>query len=120
MFSKFLKGCWLALLLSVVSLSVKAEDSQAFNPYQYGMYTQHFPAVCGEYAFVENLLEQKGFVPSQASIGRVGANPQGDPVFLIMLYRNNDQLLMTMETPQQQEKCIMFLTFNTIVIPKEE
>jgi len=126
MFIKFLKGCLVALLVSIGCQSVAEEQGpflegpEAFNPYQYGMYTQHFPAVCGEYAFVENLLKTKGFTPNQASIGRVGAHPDGEPVFLIMLYRNDDQLLMTMETPQQMEKCIMFLTFNTIEIPKGE
>jgi hypothetical protein len=124
MFIKFLKGCLVALLVSIGCQSVAEEKPflegpEAFNPYQYGMYSQQFPAVCGEYEFVTNLLKTKGFEIVSASIGRVGAHPEGEPVFLILIYRKDDQMMMTMETPQQAEKCIMFLTFNTIEVPQE-
>ena len=122
MFSKILKVIYGVLIVS--SLLLQPANAQEMpniplNPYNYGLYETRFPAACGPIDLVNSVLEQRGFKPTHASLGKVGANPEGEPVFLTMIYRNKDQLLVTIETPKQIEKCILFLAFNTYEIPKE-
>ncbi len=108
----------------VVSLGTQAVNTQEepnipLNPYNYGLYESRFPAACGPIELVNNILNKRGFKPTHASLGRIGASPEGEPVFMTMIYRNKDQLLVTIETPKQVEKCILFLSFNTYEIPQD-
>ena len=122
MFSKILKVIYGILIVSSLLLqpaNTQEQPNVPLNPYNYGLYESRFPAACGPIELVNDILNKRGFKPSHASLGRVGANPQGDPVFMIMVYRNKDQLLVTIETPKQVEKCILFLAFNTYEIPEE-
>ena len=123
MFSKILKvifGVMVAVSLGPQAVNPEDPPTIPLNPYNYGLYETQFPAACGPIELVNKILEQRGFKPTHASLGRVGASPQGDPVFMTMIYRNKDQLLVTIETPKQVEKCILFLSFNTYEIPQEE
>jgi len=122
MFSKILKVIYGALIVSSLLLqpvNAQEEPNIPLNPYNYGLYESRFPAACGPIELVNSILEQKGFKPTHASLGRVGASPEGEPVFMTMIYKNKDQLLVTIETPKQVEKCILFLAFNTYEIPQD-
>ena len=123
MFSKILKvifGVVIVSSLFLQSANTQEQPEVPLNPYNYGMYESRFPAACGPIELVNSILEKRGFKAFSASLGRVGAEPNGEPVFMKMVYRNKDQLLVTIETPQQVEKCILFLSFNTYEIPQEE
>ena len=122
MFSKILKVIFGVLVVSSLLLqpvNTEEQPSIPLNPYNYGLYESRFPAACGPIDLVNSILEQKGFKPTHASLGRIGASPEGEPVFMTMIYRNKDQLLVTIETPKQVEKCILFLAFNTYEIPQD-
>ena len=122
MFSKILKvifGVVIVSSLFLQSANTEEQPNIPLNPYNYGMYLSRFPATCGPIELVNEMLNKRGFKPTHASLGRVGANPEGNPVFMTMIYRNKDQLLVTIETPQQVEKCILFLSFNTYEIPQD-
>ena len=122
MFSKILKvifGAMVAVSLGTQAVNTQEEPNIPLNPYNYGLYESRFPAACGPIELVNSILEQKGFKPTHASLGRVGASPEGEPVFMTMIYKNKDQLLVTIETPKQVEKCILFLAFNTYEIPQD-
>ena len=122
MFSKILKvifGAMVVVSLGTQAVNTEEQPNIPLNPYNYGMYLSRFPAACGPVELVNEMLNKKGFKPTHASLGRVGANPEGNPVFMTMIYRNKDQLLVTIETPQQVEKCILFVSFNTYEIPQD-
>ena len=122
MFSKILKvifGAMVVVSLGTQAVNTQEEPNIPLNPYNYGLYESRFPAACGPIELVNNILNKRGFKPTHASLGRIGASPEGEPVFMTMIYRNKDQLLVTIETPQQVEKCILFLSFNTYEIPQD-
>ena len=122
MFSKILKvifGAMVVVSLGTQAVNTQEEPNIPLNPYNYGLYESRFPAACGPIELVNNILNKRGFKPTHASLGRIGASPEGEPVFMTMIYRNKDQLLITIETPQQVEKCILFLSFNTYEIPQD-
>ena len=123
MFSKILKvifGVVIVSSLFLQSANTQEQPNIPLDPYKYGLYESRFPAACGPIELVNDILEKRGFKPTHASLGRFNAHPDGEPVFMTMIYRNKDQLLVTIETPQQVEKCILFLSFNTYEIPQEE
>ena len=122
MFSKILKvifGAMVVVGLGTQAVNTQEEPNIPLNPYNYGLYESRFPAACGPIELVNNILNKRGFKPTHASLGRIGASPEGEPVFMTMIYRNKDQLLVTIETPKQVEKCILFLSFNTYEIPQD-
>jgi hypothetical protein len=122
MFSKILKvifGAMVVVSLGTQAVNTQEEPNIPLNPYNYGLYESRFPAACGPIELVNNILNKRGFKPTHASLGRIGASPEGEPVFMTMIYRNKDQLLVTIETPKQVEKCILFLSFNTYEIPQD-
>ena len=122
MFSKIWKvifGVMVAVSLGTQAVNTEEQPSIPLNPYNYGLYESRFPAACGPIELVNEILNKRGFKPTHASLGRIGAGPEGEPVFMTMVYRNKDQLLVTIETPKQVEKCILFLAFNTYEIPQD-
>jgi hypothetical protein len=122
MFSKILKvifGAMVVVSLGTQAVNTQEEPNIPLNPYNYGLYESRFPAACGPIELVNNILNKRGFKPTHASLGRIGASPEGEPVFMTMIYRNKDQLLVTIETPKQVEKCLLCLSFNTYEIPQD-
>jgi hypothetical protein len=121
MFSKILKvlfGVIVMFSLGIQAVNTEEIPNVPLDPYKYGLYESRFPAACGPIELVNDILNNRGFKATHASLGRLNAHPNGKPVFMIMIYRNKDQLLATIETPQQVEKCMMFISFNTYEIPQ--
>ena len=122
MFSNILKVVFgLIVMVSLQTTVVNAtnEPYVPIDPYKNGLYEARFPAACGPLELVNKILLDRGFVPTRVSLGRLQAHPDNEPVFMTTVYRNKDQLLVTIETPAQIEKCIMFLAFNTYEVPQD-
>ena len=84
---------------------------------------QDMPIFCGPLDDVNKALEKEGYIATEVSFGRMAALPDGQIVYAIMTYASSDvegHILRTMETPAQQEKCVLNMLFNyKVVTPKE-
>ena len=84
---------------------------------------QDMPIFCGPLDDVNKALEKEGYIAIDVAFGRVASLPDGQIVYAIMTYASSDvegHILRTMETPAQQEKCVLNMLFNyKVVTPKE-
>jgi len=88
------------------------------NPY--GFYQIQMPVVCGTPDAIESYIKAKNFDAVGISLGRAGSQPDGEPVFLLTFYANSDnESLMTMDIPSGFERCILFHSFNTALLPEK-
>jgi len=78
----------------------------------YELYWQQIPAVCGSPEKVQEYIDDKGFEIKHISLGRTGSKPDGEPVYMISYYENEDQILVTVNLPYAMETCILFHTYN--------
>ena len=76
------------------------------------LYWQQVPAVCGMPEDVKNYIESKELKPVHISLGREAGNPNGEPVYMVTYYENEDQTLVTVDIPSAEETCILYHTFN--------
>jgi len=86
-----------------------------------GLYQVQIPVVCGTPDVVESYIKAKNFDAVGISLGRSGSQPDGEPVFLLTFYANSDnESLITMDTPSGVERCILFHSFNTALLPEKQ
>ena len=76
------------------------------NVFAYDMYWQQVPAVCGAPPEVQRYISDEGFKPVHLSLGRVSSLPDGEPVYMISYYENDDQILVTVDVSGANETCI--------------
>ena len=80
------------------------------------------PVWCGPVKEVNKTLKVEGYVEVEIAFGRVKALPTGDIVYAIITYVHKEiegHILRTLETPKQQEKCIINVLFDYKVVPTE-
>ena len=98
----------LTLLCSTVSYAEHNNDNS-----KYGLYWNSIPAACGTPEEVQRYIEDKGLEPVHLSLGRTGSQPDGDPVYMVTYYENeNNETLVTVDIPNATETCILYHTFD--------
>ena len=111
--------CGLFFILCLSSKSYAGPESLSKYPWV----LQSMPIWCGPIEMVNEALDKEGYVQIEVAYGRVAALPQGDIAYAVITYASNDterHILRTMETPAQQEKCIINLLFDyRVMTPKE-
>ena len=95
----------LILILSLLCTSVFADET-------YDLYWQQAPVVCGSPPEVQRYISDEGFEPKHLSLGRASSLPDGEPVYIVSYYENEDQVLVTVDVAGATETCILFRTFN--------
>jgi len=89
------------------------------NPW--GFYQIQMPVVCGTPDAIERYLTAKQFEPVGISLGRSGSKPDGEPVYLITFFANErNESLVTMDIPSGVERCILFHSFDTALLPPKQ
>jgi HSP20 family molecular chaperone IbpA len=78
----------------------------------YDLYWQQAPVVCGAPPEVQRYISDEDFKPVHLSLGRASSLPDGEPVYLVAYYENDDQILVTVDVAGATETCILFRTFN--------
>ena len=86
--------------------------TSVFAEETYDLYWQQIPAVCGAPPEVQRYISDEGFKPVHLSLGRVSSLPDGEPVYMISYYENDDQILVTVDVSGASETCILFRSFN--------
>ena len=89
------------------------------NPYGL-FFPSHAPIMCGEYSAVESFLEEEGFKPVQIGFVRSNGEPTGEPVFAVIHYKKNNELIATIETPDRIDKCVLYKIYDFVVVPQPE
>ena len=80
---------------------------------------QQMPIWCGPLDVVNQALEKEGYVQIEVAYGRVAALPNGEIVYAVITYASKEvegHMLRTMETPAQQEKCVLEVLFDYTVL----
>ena len=111
--------CGLFFILCLSSKSYAGPEDLSIYPWT----LQEMPISCGPLADVNKALEKAGYVQIEIAYGRVSALPTGEIAYAVITYASTDvegHMIRTMETPAQQEKCVLNLLFDyKVVTPKE-
>ena len=86
--------------------------TSVFAEETYDLYWQQIPAVCGAPPEIQRYISDEDFKPVHLSLGRVSSLPDGEPVYMISYYENDDQILVTVDVSGASETCILFRSFN--------
>ena len=70
------------------------------------------PVICGKPDYVHAFILRRGFQLENASLGRAGAVPSGQPVMMVTHYSKENQIVATVDIPNGQSTCIMYHTFD--------
>ena len=111
--------CGLFFILCLSSKSYAGPEGLQNYPWT----LQEMPVWCGPLVDVNKALEKEGYVQVEVAYGRMAALPTGEIAYAVITYVSTDvegHMLRTMETPAQQEKCILNMLFDyKVVTPKE-
>ena len=111
--------CGLFFILCLSSKSYAGPEGLSIYPWS----LQQMPISCGPLADVNKALDMAGYVQIEVAYGRVQALPTGEIAYAVITYASTDvegHMIRTMETPAQNEKCIVNLLFDyRVVTPKE-
>ena len=111
--------CGLFFILCLSSKSYAGPEDLSIYPWT----LQEMPISCGPLADVNKALEMAGYVQIEIAYGRAQALPNGEIAYAEITYASTDverHMIRTMETPAQNEKCIVNLLFDyRVVTPKE-
>ena len=110
--NRTLWGILIALFLYVVPAST--EEHSATPP---GYQWQNIPVVCASNEQVMRDLEAQGYQLLSLSLGRKGASPEGEPVFMVSYYFNEkaESTAAVMNIPSSKDACIIFLTYDLVL-----
>ena len=108
----------LAFLLSfILLLSTKAiaeTNNDDWDKSKYDFRWMHVPVVCGISTEIQRYLDDNEFVLKSVSLGREGANPEGEPAYFVSYFVNKkgDQSIAAITSPTGHETCMMYRSFN--------
>ena len=80
---------------------------------------QQMPIWCGPLEMVNEALKNEGYEEFEIAFGRIAALPDGEIAYAVMTYASKDiegHIIRTMETPAQQEKCVLEVLFDYTVL----
>jgi len=106
----------ITILGILFATSVYAEHENDFGQY----YFQQVPALCGSVNTINNYLNHYEFKPLTLSLGREGMAFDGQPVYMITYYVNEDksESAAVIDVPDGSESCILFHTFDLTTTDK--
>ena len=107
----------LILLFVLISTIALSEETYQNNT---NLAPSTMPVICGHPDYVHKFIINKGFQLENASLGRAGARPDGEPVMLITTYSKNDKIVATVDIPTGESSCIMYHTFDRTELKKEQ
>ena len=99
----------LILLFVLISTIALSEETYKNNT---NLAPSEMPVICGHPDYVHKFITNKGFILENASLGRAGARPDGEPVMMIVMYSKDDQIIATVDIPTGESTCIMYHTFD--------
>ena len=107
----FLLAFLIGFLLLVSSIANADTDWQSEK---YDFRWMHVPVVCGTSEEVNRYLKDNEFEIESVSIGREGADKDGDPAYWVSYYVNKSgtESVSAITSPTGNETCMMYRSFD--------
>ena len=110
-----MKKLIIAITLLLTSLAFAEHETPSKPPIEkFNFWWEQVPAVCSTSDEIERWAEFKKFNPINISFGRAGGVPDGEIVYVVVYWMNEDQesfaSVSTPDSPNQQ--CVVFRTFD--------
>ena len=101
----------IGFLLLISSITNADTDWQSDK---YDFRWMHVPVVCGTSEEVERYLKDNDFELYSVSIGREGANKDGDPAYWVSYFVNKSgtESVSAITSPTGNETCMMYRSFD--------
>ena len=122
-----MKKLIIALTLLITSFAFAEHETPSKPPVEkFNFWWEQVPAVCSTSDEIERWAEYKKFNPINISFGRAGGVPDGEIVYIVVYWMNEDQeSFASVSTPQRPDQaCIVFRTFdmklNTDLLNKKD
>ena len=123
-----MKKLIIALTLLITSFAFAEHETQTPQPpvEKFNFWWAHVPAVCSTSDEIERWAEFKKFNPINISFGREGGVPDGQIVYIVVYWMNeNQESFASVSTPERPDQtCIIFRTFdmklNTDLLNKKD
>lgn len=110
----------IALILSIIPTS--ADHRPALPQLEEGFNWNEVPVICGTHEAIMQKMERLNMNLLHASFGKTGANPDGDVVFMVLYYANQQgtttAAVLTM--PNDPTACLLFVTFDVTLAPEKK
>ena len=117
----------IAITLLLTSLAFAEHETPTKPPVEkFNFWWEQVPAVCSTSDEIERWAEFKKFNPINISFGREGGVPDGQIVYIVVYWMNEDQeSFASVSTPERPDQaCIVFRTFdmklNTDLLNKKD
>ena len=122
-----MKKLIIAITLLLTSFAFAEHEEQETNPpvEKFNFWWEQVPAVCSTSEEIERWAEYKKFNPINMSFGREGGTPDGQIVYIVVYWMNeNQESFASVSTPERPDQsCIVFRTFdmklNTLLLQKK-
>lgn len=122
-----MKKLIIALTLLITSFAFAEHETPSKPPVEkFNFWWEQVPAVCSTSDEIERWAEFKKFNPINISFGREGGTPDGQIVYIVVYWMNEDQeSFASVSTPERPDQaCIVFRTFdmklNTDLLNKKD
>ena len=110
-----LKTKLVSFLLAFVFCTYSFADTHADKD-KYNLKWTQMPIVCSSLENTQQYLDDYEFKVDKLGVGRENARPEGNPVYTVAVYKNdNQQLISVLMVPGvKDEVCMLFRVFNVI------
>ena len=123
-----MKKLIIAITLLLTSFAFAEHEEHETNPpvEKFNFWWEQVPAVCSTSEEIERWAEYKKFNPINMSFGREGGTPDGQIVYIVVYWMNEDQeSFASVSTPERPDQsCIVFRTFdmklNSLLLRKKD
>ena len=112
--------------IGVFNLSYADHELNKSPVEKFNFWWEQVPAVCSTSDEIERWAEFKKFNPINISFGREGGSPDGQIVYIVVYWMNEEQeSFASVSTPERPDQaCIVFRTFdmklNTDLLNKKD
>jgi hypothetical protein len=101
------------ILTLIILLFSTTAFAERYNTGTYSFYFVEIPALCGSIEETDRYIKDHKFKAVEISLGRAGSQPNGQAVYMVTIYKNNDdEVLTSIDVPDGGERCLLFHTFN--------
>ena len=106
----FIITLWVLTIASIFRASANE------NLGTYDFHVEMLPGVCGTQKEVERFAKNNNYIPLNYSLGREGSKSDGEPVFIVTYWVNEDvtQTMVTVQVPNDGSACILYISFDVI------
>lgn len=110
----------IALILSIIPTS--ADHRPALPQLEEGFNWNEVPVICGTHEAIMQKMERLNMNLLHASFGKKGANPDGDVVFMVLYYANQQgtSTAAVLTMPNDPTACLLFVTFDVTLAPEKK